>query len=301
VFEKGKEKCDEQKDDWRCWTPNAEQLMTTNLAHTAIWKVKENLATLSDIAEVTANKEGQVSVLLTTLQGLSKPDIFGQETLKELFESANIKLMDQMLEENRNDAKLVNVLTDYELSFLMPLLTIRQEMAKQLATDPGNADGLAKWINENVPSKFHTQDDFVVALFTVVFSHIVTSTTLPADESDVDKTVQPDKSLVEAEKELVSKFRVVLRPYVTSDPSLQLTAVYALQVFNYDLGFPKGMLLRSFVNCYELDILDEHAFLQWKEDVSDDYPGKGKALFQVNQWLTWLEEAESEEEEEDDD
>lgn len=80
-----------------------------------------------------------------------------------------------------------------------------------------------------------------------------------------------------------------------------MTAVYALQVFNYDLGFPKGMLLRSFVNCYELDILDEHAFLQWKEDVSDDYPGKGKALFQVNQWLTWLEEAESEEEEEDDD
>jgi translation initiation factor 4G len=109
--------------------------------------------------------------------------------------------------------------------------------------------------------------------------------------------------LVEAEKELVSKFRVVLRPYVASNASLQLTAVYALQVFNYDLGFPKGMLLRSFVNCYELDILDEHAFLQWREDrrYSDDYPGKGKALFQVNNWLTWLEEAESEEEEEDDD
>jgi translation initiation factor 4G len=274
--------------------------MTTNLAHTAIWKVKENLATLSDIAEVTANKEGQVSVLLTTLQGLSKPDIFGQETLKELFESANIKLMDQMLEENRNDAKLVNVLTDYELSFLMPLLTIRQEMAKQLATDPGNADGLAKWITENVPSKFHTQVDFVVALFTIVFSHIVTSTTLPTDDPDVDKTVQPDKSLAEAEKELVSKFRLVLSPFVASNAPLQLTAVYALQVFNYDLGFPKGMLLRSFVNCYELDILDEHAFLQWKEDVSDDYPGKGKALFQVNQWLTWLEEADSEDEEEDD-
>merc|ERR1712226_1227197 len=150
-------------------------------------------------------------------------------------------------------------------------------------------------------SKFYTQDDFIVALFSVVFSHIVASTTLQPNETSTDKSVQPEKSLVEAEKELVSKFRIILRPYVASNASLQLTALYALQVFNHDLGFPKGMLLRSFVNCYELDILDEHAFLQWKEDVRDDYPGKGKALFQVNTWLTWLEEAESEEEEDDDD
>jgi translation initiation factor 4G len=54
------------------------------------------------------------------------------------------------------------------------------------------------------------------------------------------------------------------------------------------------MLLRWFVTLYEADIVDEHVFLKWKEDVNDSYPGKGKALFQVNQWLTWLEEAESE-------
>jgi len=61
------------------------------------------------------------------------------------------------------------------------------------------------------------------------------------------------------------------------------------------------MLLRWFVSLYEADIVDEHVFLKWKEDVNDSYPGKGKALFQVNQWLTWLEEAESEEEDEDED
>jgi translation initiation factor 4G len=48
------------------------------------------------------------------------------------------------------------------------------------------------------------------------------------------------------------------------------------------------MMLRAFVNCYEMDILDEHAFLQWKEDVNDTYPGKGKALFQVNSQGTIL-------------
>ena len=61
------------------------------------------------------------------------------------------------------------------------------------------------------------------------------------------------------------------------------------------------MLLRWFVSLYEADIVDEHVFLKWKEDVNDSYPGKGKALFQVNQWLTWLEEAESEEEDEEED
>jgi translation initiation factor 4G len=289
-----KEKGDEEKD-----ALDVEQVMS-NLAHTALWKVKEKLASLSDIAELTSDKVDRVSVLLITLQGLSKPEYFGQDGLKELFDAANIKLMDQIAEESRNDAKLASILMDYDLSFLMPLLTIRQEMVKQLASNPGNAEALGEWVNENVPSKYLEQDDFVVALFSVVFSHIVASTTFPAEES-ADKTVQPEKALVEAEKDLVSKFGVVLRPYVVSNASLQLTAAYALQVFNHDLGFPKGMLLRSFVNCYELDILDEHAFLQWREDVSDDYPGKGKALFQVNNWLTWLEEAESEEDEEDDD
>ena len=73
----------------------------------------------------------------------------------------------------------------------------------------------------------------------------------------------------------------MLQPYVHENPALQLIGVYALQVFCNEKNFPKGMLLRAFVNCYEMDILDEHAFLQWKEDVNDTYPGKGKALFQV--------------------
>ena len=60
------------------------------------------------------------------------------------------------------------------------------------------------------------------------------------------------------------------------------------------------MLLRMFVAMYDMEIIDEDAFLKWKEEVNDEYPGKGKALFQVNQWLTWLEQAEEESEEEDD-
>lgn len=41
------------------------------------------------------------------------------------------------------------------------------------------------------------------------------------------------------------------------------------------------MLRRFFMNFYDMEIIEEEAFLKWKEDINDEYPGKGKALFQV--------------------
>lgn len=58
-----------------------------------------------------------------------------------------------------------------------------------------------------------------------------------------------------------------------------------------------GMLCRWFKYLYESEIIEEEAFVLWKEEISDKYPGKGSALFQVNAWLTWLQEAESEDDE----
>ena len=31
-----------------------------------------------------------------------------------------------------------------------------------------------------------------------------------------------------------------------------------------------------------MEIIEEEAFLAWKEDITQEFPGKGKALFQVN-------------------
>lgn len=42
------------------------------------------------------------------------------------------------------------------------------------------------------------------------------------------------------------------------------------------------MLLRYFVNFYDMEIVEEEGFLAWKEDISQEFPGKGKALFQVS-------------------
>lgn len=55
------------------------------------------------------------------------------------------------------------------------------------------------------------------------------------------------------------------------------------------------MLLRMFVLLYDTEVVEEDAFLRWKEDVSEKHPGKGKALFQVTisavnylSWCVWF-------------
>jgi len=281
------------------------------LAELAAWKVSQKLASLDEIGDCVSsglNSSKLRKILLQTMSLLASTSGSSddedtkakQEAVLGMFNESKILLKDHVDEEEQKDeAKLAQVLASYKLSFLKPMLFIRQDMIAHVLAHPDDPEALLSWINDNVSQEFLSQPDFVIALFSVVLGHIVESTTLPKGQQG-QAQAPPDKSLVEAEKDKLAKFRGVLHSFVASAARLQLTAVYALQVFCHGLGFPKGLLLRVFVNCYELDILDEHAFLQWKEDVNDFYPGKGQALFQVNQWLTWLEEAESEEEEDDD-
>ena len=187
-------------------------------------------------------------------------DKWGQTKLQEQFDESGIKLLEILPEAAKSESQLAKSLADNKLTFLMPLLSLKEEMESQL-DDP---TGLAKWIGTNVEAKYHANPDFITALFQVVFKHIT------------DKASDND-----AEKDLFTKYRPILNPFVVDKPKLQLAAVYALQMHCNAIGFPKGLLLRSFVNFYEMDILEEHAFLQWKEDVNETYPGKGKALFQV--------------------
>lgn len=117
----------------------------------------------------------------------------------------------------------------------------------------------------------------------------------------MDPTKNPEKSVAEKERALLQKYCPVLDAFLHENADLQLVAIYALQVFCNSVNFPKGMLLRWFTALYDLEVIEEDSFLRWKEDLSDAYPGKGNALFQVNSYLTWLENTETDEEEEGDD
>lgn len=63
--------------------------------------------------------------------------------------------------------------------------------------------------------------------------------------SGCDSTVIPEKLVTEQEQELLAKFKPVLQAFLHDHIQLQVTAVYALQVFTYTHKFPKGSYLRK--------------------------------------------------------
>ncbi|XP_049777402.1 eukaryotic translation initiation factor 4 gamma 2-like [Schistocerca cancellata] len=255
--------------------------------------VSEGLLTLAEISEVTENGAHYPLFLLILQQLLKTQD---KSKLTQLFNESKVNLLNMLPEVDRTKERLADILEGRGLSFLFPLLRIQSELWKQLQTDP-NPGQFYKWIKENLDPSHHTDPGFINALMTVLLKYITQESTL---SEGCDPNTPPDKTLIEKEKTLLEKYKAVLQAFLHEHVDLQVTAVYSLQVFCYSQQFPKGMLLRWFVNLYNLEVVEEEAFLKWKEDITDAYPGKGQALFQVNTWLMWLAEAESEEEDEGD-
>lgn len=66
-------------------------------------------------------------------------------------------------------------------------------------------------------------------------------TTLP---EGADLTKNPDKALIEKEKQALQKYSAVLNAFLNS-AKLQLIAIYALQVYCHSVDFPKGKIERK--------------------------------------------------------
>uniref|UniRef100_A0A0K8SIQ8 Eukaryotic translation initiation factor 4 gamma 2 n=1 Tax=Lygus hesperus TaxID=30085 RepID=A0A0K8SIQ8_LYGHE len=269
--------------------PNVYQIVA-EMASTAI---KENYLTIAQVGDLTEDG-ANYPLLYLTLSELNKG--LGNERLSELFSQSKVSLMNALSDSERTKTRLNEVLEERQLVFLEPLLVLERELWAALEREP-TAQSLYRCAKESISAEHHTSPAFITALMTVTLRYI----TQEANAGKaITETAQDAKLLQEKEKILLERFKSVLQAFLHEDINLQVTAVYALQVFCFAIDFPKGMLLRWFVNLYDLEIVEEEAFLKWREDVTDIYPGKGKALFQVNQWLTWLAEAESEEEEEED-
>ncbi|TKC45389.1 hypothetical protein EI555_007814 [Monodon monoceros] len=138
---------------------------------------------------------------------------------------------------------------------------------------------------------------FVNILMTSFLQYISSEVNPPSDETDSSSA--PSTEQLEQEKQLLLSFKPVMQKSLHVHVDLQVSALYALQVHCYNSNFPKGMLLCFFVHFHDMEVIEGEAFLAWKEDITQEFPGKGKALFHMNQWLTWLETAEEEESEEE--
>ena len=74
----------------------------------------------------------------------------------------------------------------------------------------------------------------------------------------------------------------LLQEYLNSNLAKQVEAIYAMQVYASSKGFPKYFLAHLFNQMYDLEIIDEEAFYLWKDEINENYPDKGQALFHVN-------------------
>jgi len=233
------------------------------------------------------------------LQNLHKAKC--QSWLFDSFTESKINLVNMLPENDRNKERLADILEDRALGFLYPMLRIESDLWKQLTHNDCTPTSLYRWLKDNVDPSLQNSCEFIRVLFTALLKYINNEVSkLSITDTDSQTQTQTNgTNITDNERQILTKFEHLLKAFLNEKHSLQLIALYALQSYCFGLNFPKGMLLRWFLMLYDLEVIEEEVFIKWKEDINDEYPGKGKALFQVNQWLTWLEEAEEEEEEED--
>ena len=106
-------------------------------------------------------------MLIEALQHMLSMLDGSRDALKETFDSVeNLKISDHVPEDSNSDEALVALLDEAGLSFLVPLLAVRQEMARLVAKG-GPAEELAAWIDGNVKGDLLAQPGFVFGLFQV--------------------------------------------------------------------------------------------------------------------------------------
>ena len=106
-------------------------------------------------------------VLIEALQHMLPMLGGSRDALKDMFDSVDIKIADHVPEDSKSDEALVALLDGAGLSFLVPLLAVRQEMTRVVAKEDSRPDELAAWIEGNVKGDLLAQPGFIFGLFQV--------------------------------------------------------------------------------------------------------------------------------------
>lgn len=122
-----------------------------------------------------------------------------------------------------------------------------------------------------------------------------------SEENKSNLNSKMDKAHVNKQKQLIQTYQDLLQEYLSSNSSKQVEAIYAMQVYAGSKGFPKYFLAHLFNQMYDLEIIDEEAFYLWKDEINENYPDKGQALFHLQRWFNWLQEASEESSDSDSD
>ena len=145
------------------------------------------------------------------------------------------------------------------------------------SSDGIDPNDLSKWISDNVDADIRASSDFIISLVTCVVKNAAEKSVL----ADNPTTVSTDKAKVNKQKELIQRYAEILRDYLGSNQRKQVDAIYALQTYADSKGFPKYLLPHLFNQMYDLELIEEEAFYVWKDEINENYPNKGQALFHV--------------------
>ncbi|KNC83810.1 hypothetical protein SARC_03986 [Sphaeroforma arctica JP610] len=217
-----------------------------------------------------------------------------QQRVRTLIKDSALDVKTMMPNSKCKETDYFALLKAKDLGFLEPLLEFETRFADAAKTQ--SPDELTQWLSnsDNIPADVKKSDAFVITVFSTLLDHICTQSTFVA--------VLPKKDMQGRELQQFRKYAPVLKHIVEDSEKNQMLGLYAVQVFCYENKHRLGdFMQRCFMCLYRLDVCDGEVFMIWKEDINDQYEGKGNSLFQVNAWLNWLEDEmnESSDEEED--
>ncbi|KAG1714650.1 Eukaryotic translation initiation factor 4 gamma 2 [Nymphon striatum] len=193
----------------------------SHVAGIGMRSIAAEVCSLEDICELLDNG-AYYPLFLLSLQQLHK--FKGKEWLVETFDRCKINLLNLMPEADKNNVRLLEVLDDRGLSFLLPLLRVQTDLKKQINVDT-NPTILYNWIKESVDPSLQSSPKFVDTLVSCLIKNIVEQTTII---KDVD--IPPERSSIDKEKDLLLKYKSIFQAFLHEQLTLQVTALYALHV-----------------------------------------------------------------------
>lgn len=260
------------------------------LAFFVAYFISQELLRLGDFVSQFQDGRHYPIVLLSVME-LDKR--MGRDWLQSEVKKCGADMKTTFPKDQQSDSQVMQISKEKGLAFLFPHLCLQDQLLATMEEKGEDVD-IIQWVQDNVGAEIEKRR-LVHILVTCVVT-MATRVTLADSNHLVNK---PEKEVTDAEKESIASVKSALKHHMDGDTQMQLEAIYALQVFCNDMSFPKEMLLRLFIIFYTEEIVEEDVFMRWREDLNETYPGKGKALFQVNSWLQWMEQAEEQEEEEE--
>jgi len=263
----------------------------SNVSMYAARAVCDSIITFDDLGIVMRHGT-HYPLFFLCMQNMHK--LKSKEWLREQLERSKISLIEMLPSSDRYKERLIQILEDRELSFVYPMLKIESALLEKIQSSLSN-DELKEWIKENVNVNVTNSNDFIHSLITCIVKNAAENSVLSTENNDLNSKM--DKNHVNKQKHLIEKYQEILQDYLNV-PKLkrakQIEAIYAMQVYANSKGFPKYFLAHLFNQMYDLEIIEEEAFLQWKDEINENYPNKGQALFYLQRWFNWLQEASEE-------